>query len=135
MTNIKKGSLFRLGTIYLILSFSIIAILPSRTLAIFVPSIASQGVSVPDRSADVEKVQQVLESKVINQRLTELGLDVGEIESRLGQLTDEEIHRFATQLESLHAGGETTGVIISLLIIVILVLVILQLTGHKIIVQ
>ena len=87
------------------------------------------------RDNEFVKIQKVLESKVIEQRLTDLGLNPGEIKERVKQLSDEEIHYFATQLESLNAGGDIGGVIISLLIIVILVLVILQLTGHKIIIQ
>ena len=81
------------------------------------------------------EIQNVLESKVIEQRLTDLGLNPGEIKERVEQLSDEEIHYFATQLDSLNAGGDVGAVVISLLVVVILVLVILQLTGHKIIVE
>ena len=134
----NRSTLYRLIIFYLILSFSLVAILPAKSYAIFVSSEMSQEISSPFesmRDKELAEIQKVLESKVIEQRLKDLGLNPGEIKERVNQLTDEEMHYFATQLDSLNAGGDIGGVVISLLIIVILVLVVLQLTGHKIIVQ
>ena len=58
-----------------------------------------------------------------------------EINSRLNELNNAEMHQFASQLESLMPGGDTIIAIMGLLVIVILVLVILQLTGHKVVVK
>ncbi|MBI5048904.1 MAG: PA2779 family protein, partial [Deltaproteobacteria bacterium] len=76
----------------------------------------------------------VLESKMVSQRLSELGLSREEINLKLQQLNDADVHQFASQLDSLMPGGQLEF-IIALLVIAVLVLVILQLTGHKVIVK
>jgi len=86
------------------------------------------------RQEDLTKIQTILESKVIRQRLTDLGLSHEEITSRLAQLSDHELHQVASQIDSLYAGGDGLGVIIALLVIAILVVILVQLTGHKIII-
>ncbi len=138
MTCLNRSNLYRPIVIYVILSFSLVATLPAKSFAIFVSSEMSQDISSSSdslRDNELVKIQKVLESKVIEQRLTDLGLNPGEIKERVKQLSDDEIHYFATQLDSLNAGAGVGGVVISLLVVVILVLVILQLTGHKIIVE
>jgi hypothetical protein len=76
-----------------------------------------------------------LESRLVSQRLSDLGFSQGEISSRLNQLSDEQIHYFASHLESLQTGGDAgLGIIIALLVIAILVVVLLQLSGHKVII-
>lgn len=134
----NRSKLYRPVIFYLILSFSLVVTLPAKSYAIFVSSEMSQEISSPFesmRDKELAEIEKVLESKIIEQRLKDFGLNPGEIKERLNQLTDEEMHYFATQLDSLNAGGDIGGVVISLLIIIILVLVVLQLTGHKIIVQ
>lgn len=86
------------------------------------------------RQEDLTKIQTVLESKVIRQRLSDLGLTQEEITSRLSQLSDSEVHQVASKIDSLYAGGDGLGVVIALLVIAILVVILLELTGHKIII-
>ena len=138
MTCFNRNNLYRLVIIYVIFSFSFVAILPAKSFAIFVSSEMSQDIASSSdslRDNELDKIQKVLESKVIEQRLKDIGLNPVDIKERVNQLSDKEIHYFATQLDSLNAGGDAGGIIITLLVIVILVLVVLQLTGHKIIVQ
>jgi hypothetical protein len=52
----------------------------------------------------------------------------------LNQLTEEQLHRFASTLDELKVGGDGLGIVIALLVIAILVVILLQLTDHKIIV-
>jgi hypothetical protein len=88
-----------------------------------------------DRAAELEKIQGILETKAVRERLTQFRLSQDEITDRLSQLSDEQIHQLALQLDDLRVGQDSAiGVIIAVLVIVILVIVILQLTGHKIIV-
>jgi hypothetical protein len=88
----------------------------------------------PDRDSSIKKIQAALESKLIVQRLADFGLTQGEITSRLNQLSDQQVHEIATQLDALQPGGDALGTIVVLLVIAILVVVLLQLTGHKIII-
>lgn len=104
-----------------------------RVDAGFVPSDILQ-LANTDRAADLEKIQKVLETKMVRERLEQLGFSSEEINSRLSQLSDQQIHQLALKLDELKVGSDGLGVVIALLVIVILVIIILQLTGHRVIV-
>lgn len=122
----------RYVALYLVFAMSIIAITP-RVEAGMVPSQLIQTATF-DREADIERIQKVLEMKVIKDRLESFGYTPNEIRQRLDSLTDHQIHQLAQQIDELRVGGDGLGVVVTLLVIVILVLVILHLTGHKVIV-
>lgn len=117
---------------YLVVSMFIIGIAP-RLEAGFIPSEALN-LSPTDRNADLEKIQVVLEHRLVKQRLQDLGFSDEEIRSRLSQLSDEQIHNLAKQIDNLTVGKDGLGVIIGLLIIAILIVILLQLMGHKVII-
>ncbi len=132
--------MFRKGVAwYLVVAMFIIGIAP-RLEASFVDSepigLATTVTSPPlDRKADLEKIRSVLEMKVVKQRLHDLGFSDEEIEARLSQLSDQEIHQLAMQIDELRVGKDNAlGVIIALLIIAILVVILLQLMGHKVVI-
>jgi len=104
--------------------------------AALLPSMAAidLGTFGPDREGSMKIIQSALESRLIVQRLADFGLTPAEITSRLNQLSDQQVHEIATQLDALQPGGDALGTIVVLLVIAILVVVLLQLTGHKIII-
>ena len=117
---------------YLVAAMFVISVV-SSTQAAFSPS---HMISVPSmRSADMEKIQVVLENKLVRQRLQDLGFNSEEITNRLTQMTDQQIHNFAQKLDDLKVGGDGLGVVIAILVIAILVIVILKLTGHRVLVK
>jgi hypothetical protein len=121
-------------TWYLVLAMFVIGITP-RVYAGFSPSEAV-GILPYDRSSDLQSIQKVLELKMIRERLQELGFTMDEIQARLSQLDDQQIHQFALQLDDLKVGSESfLGILVAILVIAILVVVLLHLTGHKIIVK
>ena len=130
MQNIRTMFILKPVALYMAFAFFLIASIPQNSWAYLVDS---QGLNY-SREADINKIQRVLESKMVSQRLSELGLSRDEINSKLHQLNDADVHQFASQLDSIMPGGDL-GIIIGLLVIVILVLVILQITGHKVIVK
>ena len=130
---IRKSFFTKSLAMYLAFALFVIGSLPAQSLAYMVGSQA--GEVVFDRIGDMANVQRVLESKAVSQRLSELGLTMEEIKVRLANLTDAELHQFATSIDSIHAGGDGLGVVISILLIIVLVLTIFHLTGHKIIVK
>ncbi len=88
-----------------------------------------------DRTADLEKIQKSLELKAVSERLKQFGLTRDEIQSRLSMLSDHQIHQIALQLDNLKIGqDDALGVIIAILIITILIVILLKLTGHRVIV-
>ncbi len=87
-----------------------------------------------DREAAIEKIQKILETKMIRERLENFGLTQDEIQTRLSQFSNQQIHQLALQIDDLKVGGDGADVIIGLLLIAILIVLLLQLTGHKVIV-
>jgi len=120
-------------TWYLVIAMFIIGIAP-RVDAGLAPSEIIALTQI-DRTADLVKIQKVLEVKAISERLMQFGLTQDEVQKRLVQLSDRQIHQIALQLDDLKVGqDEALAVIIALLLIAILVVVLLKLTGHKVIV-
>ncbi|MEW6054696.1 MAG: PA2779 family protein [Nitrospirota bacterium] len=118
---------------YLVVAMVVIAIAP-RVEAGLAPS-EIIALSKADRAADLEKIQKILEVKAVSQRLMQYGLTHEEIQLRLSQLSDQQIHQIALQLDDLKVGqDDALGLIIALLVITILVIIILKLTGHKVII-
>ena len=130
MQKIRTMFILKPVALYLAFAFFLIASIPQNSWAYLVDAQTLNH----SREADINKIQRVLESKMVSQRLSELGLSRDEINSKLHQLNDADVHQFASQLDSLMPGG-ILEFIIGVLVIVILVLVILQITGHKVIVK
>jgi len=112
--------------IYLILALTVLGCLPIDVMAAIIPSdLETASVTVGmDRVADIEKIQSALESKLVVQRLTDLGLTVEEVQQAMAKLTTQELHDIASNLDGVQAGGEL-GLIIGVLVVVILVLLII----------
>jgi len=117
---------------YLVIVVFLISIVP-KVDAGFSPS-EIIALTQMDRTADLQKIQNILEAKAVKQRLSQLGFSRDEIQQRFSQLSDQQIHQIALQLDDLKVGQDGLGVVIALLVIAILVVVLLKLTGHKIIV-
>ena len=86
-----------------------------------------------NRLEDLRKVQRVLESKIVQQRLEDVGLTADEIQARLARLSDAQLHQMANQLDALMPGGDGgLGIVVALLVIAILVVILFYLLGHRI---
>ena len=131
MQRFKNAVLTRRIVMLLIVLMGIFSVVP-RLEASFVPS--DESFASNARQKDMAMVQKVLEQKVVKGRLKALGYTEEEINSRLDQLSDDEIHQFATQLDSLTSGGGAIGFIIGVLVIILLIFLILHLTDKKIII-
>lgn len=117
---------------YLIVAMFIIGIAP-KVDAGFAPSEIIPNAQI-DRNADIDKIQQIIETKAVSTRLSQLGFTTEEVKNRLAQLSDQQLHQVASQLDDLKTGGDVLGVIIALLVIAILVVILLNLTGHKVVI-
>jgi len=118
---------------YLVVAMFLIGIAP-RLDAAMAPS-ELIAVSQFDRTAELQQIKRVLETKVVKERLEKLGFTTEEIKAKFDALSDQQIHQLAQQIDDLRVGkDEVLGVIIALLVIAILVIVVLQLTGRKVVV-
>jgi len=132
MTLLVRASLVRRTALVLVVVMGLFGFLP-RVDAGFAPSADSW--SAVDRQSDMAKVQKLLEDKMVRERLKALGLTEEEISARLDQLSNQEIHALATQLDTVTAGGSTGEVIIVILLVAVLVVLVLQLSGKHIAVR
>jgi hypothetical protein len=121
-------------TWYLVVAMFVIGITP-RVYAGFSPS-EVVGFSPIDRGSDLGKIQNAIETKMIGERLKQIGLTPDEIQKRLGQLSDQQIHQLAQQLDELRVGGDSGwvafGVLIGLAAVAVLII---YLSGHEIVIQ
>ena len=65
----------------------------------------------------------------------EYGMSSDDAMARIDKLSDEQVHQLATNLDSLQAGGDGVGALIFLVAVAIVVVIILQATGHRVIVR
>jgi len=129
-----KKTFMQYVTWYLVVAMFVIGIAP-RVYAGFSPS-EVVGFSPTGRGSDLAKIQNAIETKMIGERLKQIGLTPDEIQKKLSQLSDQQIHRLALQLDELKVGGDAgwTVLVIVLVLAAIAVLVI-YLSGHEIVIQ
>ncbi len=80
-------------------------------------------------------VQLQLESKAIKQVLKDYGMNVDEINAIFKDLTNEDIHKLALNINQVVPAGDAVAIVIGILIIIILVIVILKLMNKEIIIR
>jgi hypothetical protein len=122
-------TLSKVLALYLILSLFALT-LPAPGWAMFIPSDHAAGT----RTADLARLQSALESTVIKQRLMDYGLSPQDAAARLSLLSDEQIHDLSSRMDSVQAGG-IIGEVIFLLVVAIIVVVVLEATGHRVIIK
>ncbi len=110
---------------------------PPETVAMLAPALPTAAESSFDshRMADLQKIQAVLESKIVRQRLADFGLTPEEINIRLAGLSDDQLHQLATNVEAIIPAGDGLGIVIALLVIAILAVILIYLLNHRIIVS
>jgi hypothetical protein len=133
MQSMLRSSFFRVVSWYLVAAMLVIGVTP-RVYAGLAPSEAVS-LSYGDRAADLQKIQKILEMKMISQRLTEFGLTPEEIQTRMSRLNDQQIHQFALQLEQIKVAGDPLDLLIGLLVVAILVVILIYLLGHRVVVR
>ncbi|MFZ3122159.1 MAG: PA2779 family protein [Thermodesulfovibrionales bacterium] len=118
---------------YLVFAMFIIGIAPKADAGIAPSEIIVM--SQVDRTADLGKIQKVLEMKMVRERLEKLGYAQEEINSRLAHLSDQQMHNLALQIDGIKVGGDSgLGIVIALLVIAILFVLLLWLMDHKVVV-
>ena len=108
----------------------------SPALAGLAPS-TSAGVTTvaSSRGADLLVAQRALENKVVVQKLRDYGVSAAEAQMKLASMSDQDLHRLASVSKGLPSGGDATGAIIGVLVVVILVIVVLKLMNRQVVVK
>lgn len=118
---------------YLVFAMFVMGMVP-RVEAGLSPSEAIT-LSHADRQADLEKIQKVIETKMVSERLSQYGLTGDEINARLSGMSNQQIHSLALQLDDLRIGGDGVGVVAAVLAVVILILILVFLLHHRVAVR
>jgi hypothetical protein len=108
----------------------------SPAVAGLAPSTRSGATNVASvRDADLLVAQRTLENKVVAQKLRDYGVSPAAAQLKLASMSDQDLHRLASASKGLPSGGDGTGAIIGVLVVVILVIVILRLMNREVIVR
>jgi len=111
--------------VYFVVWLIAIGCIPTEGMAMLIPSDAALAAPVSTRVADIEQIQSQLESKLVAQRLSDVGLTPSEVRDRIANLNDDQLHQVALNLDGLQPGGE----LILILAIIGAVVVILAIIG------
>jgi len=103
-----KSSWAKIVACYLVMVMFVLGITP-RVFAGFSPSEAVSILNF-DRSSDIDKIRKVLEMKMVRERLKNFGFTPDEIEKKLIQLDDQQIHQLALNLDELKVGSSDVWV-------------------------
>ena len=118
---------------YLIFAMFLIGIAPKVDAGIAPSELIAM--SQTDRNADLEKIRKVLETKMVGERLKQLGFTQDEMQTRLNRLDDQQLHKFALRLDDLKVGGDGgAGIAIVVLLILVFFLMLMMFTpygGHR----
>ena len=84
---------------------------------------ASEG-QPSERAADLKAVQAVLESKIVSERLKDLGMSDEEVESRLSRLSDRQVHQLAKDIGALSPGGDVSGILVTIILVLLILILV-----------
>jgi hypothetical protein len=118
---------------YLAVAMFVIGAVP-RAYAGFAPSEAAL-LHPENRAAEMGKIQKFLEMKMVRERLSDLGFTSEEIQGKLKELSDSQIHQMAMKIDDLKVAGDGGGIVVGVIIIALLIVIIIYLTGHRVIVK
>ena len=101
-----------------------------------VPSRTTGATSIQSvRDGDLVAARQLLENRVVAQKLMDYGLSPQAAQLKVASLSDQDLHTLASASRGLPSGGDALGTVIALLVVVILVIVVLKLLNKEIIVK
>lgn len=87
------------------------------------------------RDADMLVAQRALENKIVAQKLRDYGVSPEEAQTRLANMSDEDLHTLASATKGLPSGADGTGAVIGILVVIILVIVVLRLMNREVVVR
>ncbi len=79
------------------------------------------------KASSLGEIQTALETKLVSSRLAQLGFTTDEINSRLGRLSQGQLHALSQDIDQIRSGGNA---IVGALLLVFLIILILDLAGQ-----
>lgn len=91
--------------------------------------------SPAERSRDLQKLQTFFETKMVRERLKDLGFTPEEVQMKLEGLSDQQVHQMSIRLDEMKVAGDGVAVFIAVFLIAVLVVLIIYATDHRIVVK
>lgn len=133
MQSLRRAFYTKPLAIYLALALIAISTAAGPAEAMYVPAVPGAAASISmDRTADLAVIQKALEAKTVQQRLVDYGLTPDEAMAKLSSLPDDQLHKLATNIDEVQAGGDVVGTLFALIIIAALVVFIIFLLEGRI---
>ncbi len=134
MTSIRKAGWFLVVALAMAGWMGILGSVRGEAIAGVIASRGAEGSG--DRSADLEKVQALLEKKVVAQTLVDYGVSPEEAMTKVRTMSDRDVHRLASLADRAAEGTDSgIGLLIGIAILVILIIVILKLMRKEVIIR
>ncbi|TAL26364.1 MAG: hypothetical protein EPN94_03445 [Nitrospirae bacterium] len=128
-----KIPFFRQIAWYLVAAMFVIGIVPRVEAGLSPSEVINADL---DRTTDLANIQQVIETKMVRERLEKLGFTSDEIKSRLSRLSDQQVHKLALNLDEIKTGSDGgLDIIVALLAIMILIVFLMWLMDRKVVIQ
>lgn len=118
----------------LILCLSVMNVAPAAA-GLVASSSSGTTTMTTERDADMLIAQRALEHKMVAQKLQDYGVAPGDAQARLASMSDQDLHQLASATKGLPSGGDGTGAIIGVLVVVILVIVVLRLMHRDVVLR
>lgn len=128
-----KKKIAKWVTWYMIVAMFLLGITPRVDASISPSEVIGQ--PQMNRTTDLDKIQKVIEIKMIRERLNALGFSQEEIQTRLTRLSDEQVHQLALNLDELKVGGDEAVAVLIVLVIVAIALLVLYLMDYRLILK
>ena len=91
--------------------------------------------SPSNRDLDLQNIRETLETKMIQERLNQLGFSQDEIQAKLSKLDDQQIHQLALTIDDIRVGGNGFEIVVVLLLIAIAIGIWFHVTGKRLFVE
>lgn len=105
-------------TLALILSISLISLTFGQAQAAIITN--NQVIHQAQQAIDKDALLQSINQADVQEQLANMGVATADIESRINQMTQEEIAQINQQMNELPAGGDVLGIIVLIFIIFII---------------
>lgn len=105
-------------TLALILSISMIALSLGQARAAIIDN--DQVIQQLQQAIDKDALLQTINREDVQEQLLSMGVTTKDIESRINQMTQEEIAQLNKQVKELPAGGDVLGIIVLVFIIFVI---------------
>ena len=108
----------------------LLGISPRISFCMPVNSLPSSAQVSQQKIDDLGKLNSFLELEPVKKKLLRMGLGKNEINQRLAKLDDATLHRLAQRAGKITAGGDSTGIVIILILLTLIFVAILYFTDR-----